>query len=436
MPSLAPLALAAILSLAGALPAAAQQLGGAGPMNVIAAKRSGPGVGNRRVVVPASSVELPADIGRRAHTHYHIVVEPQAGATPTPPTPKVGPPYPGFLVETPGSLACIYKLVPTTPGCNPNSATIVATGGSRMIALVDAYDLPTAASDLQTFSTQFGLPAATFRTVYATGTQPTYDAGWSVEEALDIEMAHAMAPSASIVLVEAASNSLDDLGTAIDAAYNLVQQAGGGEVSMSFGSSEASGEAAFEAHFAKQGNVTFYASTGDSAGTEYPSTSPNVVAVGGTATSREAITTVGNYGDFLQETAWASAGSGFSTVFPRPAFQHALAKTFFYASTRAVPDVAAVASDLTPVWIYCTACGWMPISGTSVAAPLTAGMANKWGAFHASSQAALQSIYANGTSKAFFNPTLGVCGPDAGYFSGRGYDLCTGLGTPRSAKAF
>ena len=80
--------------------------------------------------------------------------------------------------------------------------------------------------------------------------------------------------------------------------------------------------------------------------------------------------------------------------------------------------------------------GWYTVAGTSVASPLVAGMANKWGAFHISTQAALQSLYTSAGSKAFFNPTLGVCGPNGGYFAGRGYDLCTGLGTPRSAAAF
>ena len=394
---------------------------GAGQMTVKGAARRGPGLANPLLVTPTSSVEAPGDVGRRAHTHLRIVVESQlAGAPITAPTPKAGPPYPGYLVETPASLACIYKLVATTPGCIPDAVTSVATGGSRMIALVDAYDLPTAAADLQTFSTQFGLPPANLKVVYASGTQPGVDPGWALEEALDIEMAHAMAPNAAITLVEAASSSNDDLGVAIDTAYNLVAAAGGGQVSMSFGGSEYADETSFDAHFARQTSpITFYASTGDSAGTSYPSTSPNVVAVGGTAISRETLL-YQSYGTFLQETAWADAGSGLSSVFARPSYQHALARTFYYANARAVPDVSAVASSYTPVWIYCgAACGaagWYTVYGTSVASPLVAGMANHWGQFHLGSQSALASLYAVSGTAAFFNVSMGVCGPSAELF--------------------
>ncbi len=428
-----------------AVPARAQQpispLLSAGQMTVRGLARRGPTLGVRQVITPLSGIENPGDVGRRAHTHFRVVVQPQAaGAPATGATPKVGPPYPGYLVETPASLACIYHLTVLTAGCNPNIATTVASGGSRMIAIVDAYDLPTAQTDLQTFSNQFGLPAANLRVVYASGTQPTLDKGWAMEEALDIEMAHAMAPSAQIALVEAASNNFDDLMAAVDVAYNLVQAAGGGEISMSFGSSEFSDETAYETHFAKPGLVVFYASTGDSAGTEYPSTSPNVVAVGGTATSRETLNPA-SVGDFLQETAWADAGSGLSSVFQRPAYQHSLSARTLYTNGRAVPDVAAVASNLTPVWIYCgTSCGsqgWYTVAGTSVASPLMAGMANKWGTFRQGSQAELTYLYSTAAARAaFFNVVDGVCGPAAGYFAARGYDLCTGLGAPRSARAF
>ena len=440
-----PIAFAAalIIALQASSPAAAQMspLLGAAQMTVKGAASRGPGLANPLLVVPNSSVEMPGDVGHRAHTHLRIVVQSQPpGATAAAPRPQAGPPYAGYLVETPASLACIYKLVPTTPGCIPDAVTNVATGGSRMIALVDAYDLPSASADLQAFSAQFGLPTANFQVVYAAGSEPAVDSGWALEEALDIEMAHAMAPNAKIVLVEAASSDNDDLGVAIDTAYNLVAAAGGGQISMSFGGSEYAGEAAFDAHFAKQTSpVTFYASSGDSAGTSYPSTSPNVVAVGGTAISRETFINL-SYGAFLQETAWADAGSGLSSVFPRPTYQNALGRSFYFADARAVPDVSAVASSYTPVWVYCGAscgaAGWYSVYGTSVASPLMAGMANHWGQFHHGSQTALASLYANAKTAAFFNVALGVCGPSASYFSGRGYDLCTGLGAPRSAKAF
>ena len=96
-----------------------------------------------------------------------------------------------------------------------------------MIALVDAYDAPNAASDLAKFSIQFGLPTANFQVVYASGKKPAYDIGWELEASLDVEWAHAMAPNARIVLVEAASSNYTDLMIAEDMASKMVNAAGG-----------------------------------------------------------------------------------------------------------------------------------------------------------------------------------------------------------------
>jgi subtilase family serine protease len=176
------------------------------------------------------------DAGVRAHTNFRLL-QPNHPFSPAAIRPNSGPPYPGYLYETPASIACVYGLVlPLTPYCDPNVVTANPTGGSRAIAIVDAYDYPSAASDLSTFSSQFGLPAANFSVVYATGTQPPQDptGGWELEEALDIEWAHAMAPNATLYLVEANSNSFTDLLVAESVATSLVTAAGGGEVSNSW----------------------------------------------------------------------------------------------------------------------------------------------------------------------------------------------------------
>ncbi|HEV3510856.1 MAG TPA: hypothetical protein VGS05_04070 [Candidatus Sulfotelmatobacter sp.] len=96
-------------------------------------------------VTPPSSVERPEDIGERMHTHVFLYA----------PDPSVTPeaPPPGLTVETPGSIACIYGLVSSTPGCPVATATTLPTGGSGTIVLVDAYDDPSAGADLKTFST-------------------------------------------------------------------------------------------------------------------------------------------------------------------------------------------------------------------------------------------------------------------------------------------
>jgi kumamolisin len=152
---------------------------------------------------------------------------------------------PGGYFETPASLTCVYKQVKVVTGCSPAVVTAVSTHGSRAIAIVDAYDDPNAASDLAAYSTGFGLPkptAANFEVVYATpggstqtSTPPPQDSpgGWEIEESVDIEMAHAMAPKAKIYLVEANSSGTGDLLPAVILASNLVAAAGGGEVTMS-----------------------------------------------------------------------------------------------------------------------------------------------------------------------------------------------------------
>ncbi len=168
------------------------------------------------VFIPDFSQEEPGHIGHRAHTNLRMFF-PTAGwkcaATFVfrKSDPEASPPYAGYNYETPASLACVYKLVPSPlPGCNPNSVTANPSGGARAIAIVDAYHYPTAMHDLQVFSAQFGLPAPTsanFQVVYASGRQPPVNAHWNVEAALDVEWAHAMAPNAKIYLVEAASNN-------------------------------------------------------------------------------------------------------------------------------------------------------------------------------------------------------------------------------------
>ncbi len=178
-----------------------------------------------RVITPTSSVSSPTDVGVRAHTNI-LYLGPNFNATPQ----TSGPPFAGYLYETPASIACIYNLQSSSfsPACNPNAVTysyLNPIGGSKAIAIVDAFDDPNATGDLANFTAQFGLASANFTVVYApsggipvgscTGsvTQPPVDptGGWEVEEALDLEWSHAMAPQAKLYLVEAQSNCFLDL---------------------------------------------------------------------------------------------------------------------------------------------------------------------------------------------------------------------------------
>jgi subtilase family serine protease len=390
----------------------------------------------RMVVVPDSSLAKTGDLGTRAHSNVRYI-ESEAGS------PGETPPYSGYAYETPASLACLYRVVQPIRECNPNSTTNTPDGGSQTIAIVDAYHDPAAASDLDAFSAQFGLAfsADKFHVVYASGSEPAEDptGGWEVEESLDIEYAHAMAPHAKLYLVEAKSNEYVDLFTAVRVASNLVLcgsaktcpagSKGKGEVSMSWGGSEFTAETSLDSYFTTPG-VVYFAAAGDSAGVIYPCASPKVICAGGTSTARSEYT-----GNLIQEIAWSDAGGGVSFYEPIPGYQKAIPSIADkVGSHRGVPDVSADANPNTGVWVLDTnsvpGAGWYIVGGTSLATPTLAGIANATGKFESSSTAALLNIYAPGSLNYFNDITYGACGYYSGTFAHTGWDLCTGFGSP------
>jgi len=176
--------------------------------------------------------------------------------------------------------------------------SIPANGSSETIAIVDAYHDRNLFGNVQTFDRNFNLPDPQI-------TQYWYGAssndGWAQEECLDVEWAHAIAPGAKIIVVEARSSSTADLNQAVDFARH---QPGVVAVSMSYGSPEVRGDSQFDSLYttpAGHTGITFLASTGDNGawpGAQYQATSPNVVAVGGTSLS------VDSRGNYLGETGW------------------------------------------------------------------------------------------------------------------------------------
>src|ERR1019366_6015441 len=154
----------------------------------------------------------PADAGIRAHSNVELFV-------PTGTARHFGSPSsPPTGAETPASLACIYQLVPGPypPGCPISGTSVNPSGGSGDIFIVEPYDDPTAASDLAAFASYYNMPTPKFRTVYAQGQPATAPANWLLEEATAIEWAYAMAPNATIILVEAYDPSLAALMQAED----------------------------------------------------------------------------------------------------------------------------------------------------------------------------------------------------------------------------
>jgi len=377
-----------------------------------------------RVMAPASSIAHAGDKGVRAHTHLQVFVPEQAVA------PFAGPPFAGLGFETPASLACVYALVPRASSCNPNLVFANPTGGFGAIAVVDAFHYPTALTDLQHFSTQFGLKAPNLSVIFATGTKPVQDpsGGWELEAALDLEWAHAMAPDAKLFLVEARSNSFSDLLTAERVAGNLVASAGGGEVSNSWGGDEFAGETSFDSAFTTPG-VVYFASSGDQPGVQYPAASPNVVAAGGTTTARNPFTA-----NFLFERPWDLAGSGVSAFEARPVYQDVIQS--IVGSKRGVPDLSFDSNPVTGAWVLDTTpvqgagSGWFIVGGTSLASPALAGIVNAAGNKLGSSQAELNFLYNNLAITTDFNDIkTDFCGPTAGFLGKLGWDPCTGIGS-------
>jgi subtilase family serine protease len=261
-----------------------------------------------------------------------------------------------------------------------------------------------------------------------------------METALDVQAAHAMAPNAKIILVEAFSDSFDDLLRAVDRAKQLVANAGGGQVSNSYGGGDDGSFSAFlsnsDSHFVKAG-VVFFASTGDHNGgrnvadVEWPSTSPNVVGVGGTTILRDSSTH-----SVTGEKAWVDGGGGISAYAARPAYQNDIQS--LVGAMRGVPDIAADADPASGMFVLCkpSSCGmgpWLIVGGTSLASPLMAGIANAAGQFRASSKKELTFIYNHlGTAK-YDDIAAGKCGNGtAGAFvtAVTGWDRCTGVGSP------
>jgi hypothetical protein len=334
---------------------------------------------------------------------------------------------------TPGQIRTAYGFDRITfPGNVP------ADGAGETIAIVDAFDDPTAASDLTAFDLQFGLPDPTFTKVGinaqgapSTVSFPGPDPDWSVEIALDVEWAHAMAPGAGVLLVEANSNSYADLLTAVDFARNYP---GVAAVSMSWGGSEFSGETAFDSHFttpAGHPGVTFFASTGDNGAPALaPAVSSHVVAVGGTSL------TLDSSGGWSGESAWGGGGGGISTYVTQPGYQDGL--TIYYADAngmRATPDVSYDADPYTGVAVLSTYGwgGWLQVGGTSAAAPQWAALVTLADQGRALvGEPALDGF--TQTLPDLYSLPAGdfhdIVSGDNGYPAGPGYDLATGLGSP------
>lgn len=319
---------------------------------------------------------------------------------------------------------------------------LTGTGAGQTIAVVTAYDAPNVVKDLAVFNATFGLPAPpSFRKVNQTGGTklPTVNAGWALETALDVQWAHAVAPDAGILLVEASSSALSNLLTAVSWA---AAQPGVSVISGSFGTSEFSKQKTQDARCRLTTAVCVFASGDTGNPATYPATSPWALGVGGTTLQLD------DAGAVLAETGWSGSGGGVSAYTPKPAWQ-AAATT---AVRRTAPDVSYAADPATGFAVYSSTpylkqSGWFQMGGTSVGAPQWAGVlaaANELR--RAERKPVLSAVTATGATPlhtAVYGDALrgtgaladvtagtnGTCG--AFCTAGTGYDTVTGVGSPR-----
>ena len=296
--------------------------------------------------------------------------------------------------------------------------------GASHVGVVVAYDAPTLLSDVNIYSKTYGLPGLVACT---SGSQleclskvsqsgsislPSANSNWAVEASLDVESVHAMCPHCRVTLVEANTSSITNLSTAAETAARL----GANIISNSYGGSEMGSETNYDERYHKPG-VSMIASSGDSGyGTSYPAASPYVIAVGGTSLHMQG-------SNVVSETAWSGAGSGCSSFEAKPAWQHDSR-----CASRSIADIAADADPSTGAAIYDSyplggRSGWLNAGGTSLAAPLVAGiLANS-----PQRNNLLPSLYTGTNTRDIIGGANGTC---VGYpcHAVNGYDGPTGIG--------
>lgn len=367
----------------------------------------------RRGITPASLPPLPADWYAYPPVQYREF-------------------RPGSIL--PGNASTPFKPAQIRGAYGLDTLTLPnSTGAGVTIAIVDAYGDTNSSlvdliqTDLQQFCTATGLPysgpstaSPTLTEAFPSGNPTASNSSWAIETALDVEWVHAMAPDAHILLVVSPDNG--------GSLYTAVQYASAHSpiVSMSWGGSEFSGETSYDLAYFSTPGVSYFASTGDyGAGVMYPSASPNVTAVGGTAL------TVSDSNGWVSETAWSGSGGGVSSVEAPALFQ----STWVPTGNRSVPDIAAVADPNTGVYVVQNGAAYQ-VGGTSLSCPLWAGFTGIVDGNLAQplTESALHAElynYGNGTN--IGTNFHDIVSGSNGFSATTGYDLVTGIGSPLAA---
>ncbi|MCQ4043635.1 putative Ig domain-containing protein [Streptantibioticus rubrisoli] len=311
-----------------------------------------------------------------------------------------------------------------------------SAGSGQTVAIVDAQDDPNAESDLATYRSQYGLPACTtangcFKKIDQNGgtNYPTGDTGWAGEISLDVDMVSAICPQCHILLVEANSASMSDLGAAV----NQAVAQGAKYVSNSYGGSEDATDTSSDSQYFNHPGVAITVSSGDSDyGAEYPAASQYVTSVGGTSLTRDS--SARGWSESVWNTSSTEGtGSGCSAYDPKPSWQ-----TDSGCSKRTISDVSAVADPATGVAVYQTygGSGWNVYGGTSASSPIIASVYALAGTPAASSYPASYPYAHTSALNDVTSGNNGSCSPSYLCTAGPGYDGPTGWGTPNGTAAF
>ncbi|MFL6052821.1 MAG: hypothetical protein ACJ72W_07895 [Actinoallomurus sp.] len=377
---------------------------------------------------PAAATSAAAPAAPVAqHPFHHACATPQAGRASC-----------NALVrgDVATSAAAVRRAAATPSGLSPSNLQsaykLSTSGGSgQTVAIVDAYNDPTAEADLGVYRSQYGLSSCTtangcFKKVDQNGgtSYPRTDGGWAQEISLDLDMVSAVCPNCKIVLVEAKSASFANLGAAENTAARLANV-----ISNSYGGSDAS-DSSYGSYYNHPGKAITVSSGDSGYGVEYPASSHYVTAVGGTS-----LKTASNTRGWT-ETVWSGAGSGCSAYNTALSGQSSVGTG---CANRAVADVSAVADPNTGVAVYDSTAyqgmsGWMVFGGTSVAAPIIAGVYGLAG-----NAASIDNNYPYAHSGSLFDVTSGsngICVTSQLCNARTGWDGPTGLGTPNGTGAF
>ena len=370
-----------------------------------------------------------------------------ATATPTP-LPASGTARAACAAVPAGKVRCLAQYRTSTSGRRTNLPQVIQTLGPSQIAsayglrggavgvtvaVVGAFSNPNLEKDLAVYRKQSGLASCTtknrcLRIVNqrgATGPLPQPDPDWGLEAALDVDAVSAACPACKILVVEADDNNDVSLAAAVNTAVRLKAAV----VSNSYGGPEYTAVPSLAARYYRHPGVPIVASSGDDGfqPASFPASSTTVISVGGTSLTRNVRSARG-----WSESAWEDGGSGCSAWFAKPSYQ---TRALDHCPMRTSTDVSAVGDPYSNFAVYDTfgtPTDWLLVGGTSLSAPLVAGMIARAG--HAKSYGTTAGrIYRH---RSWFHDirsgSNGYCGGDYLCTAKKGYDAPTGVGTPRT----